>query len=143
VEEVTGAGVILPNCFTVMGGKLYYIGFDATNGFRLYAFDPSQYPPTPKSMASAAPTGITLGQNYPNPFNPTTVIGFTLPESSVVRLTVFDVFGREINRLVDGMQYGSGEHHIRFDASTQPSGMYYYQLEVGRTMLTRRMLLLR
>ena len=71
------------------------------------------------------------------------MIGFTLPEPSVIRLTVFDVLGREVTRLVDGMQYGSGEHHIRFDASTQPSGLYYYQLEVGRTMLTQRMLLLR
>lgn len=144
-EPVTGfttTGATFPSCFTAVNGKLFFLARNA-HGNCLFVYDPNWTPPSPKSMASALPKEVALGQNYPNPFNPSTMITFTLPEPTAVRLAVFDVLGREVSRLVDDQSYGSGEHQVRFDASTHPSGLYYYRLEAGGSTLTRRMLLLR
>ena len=90
--------------------------------------------------------GISLSQNYPNPFNPETVIRFTVGTQDLaslrIRLAVYDVLGRQIAVLADGM-YPAGTHSVRFDASTLPSGLYLYRLEAGGTILARTMLFLK
>jgi len=68
-------------------------------------------------------------ENYPNPFNPQTTLRFTLPEEAHVRLTVYDVLGREIMVLVDGTRL-AGTHEGHFDGSRLPSGIYVYRLRV-------------
>jgi hypothetical protein len=68
---------------------------------------------------------FTLLGNYPNPFNPTTRLRYILPEAGAVTVRVFDVNGREVRTLVQGMQ-GRGEHQADFDASGLASGMYLY-----------------
>jgi len=68
-------------------------------------------------------------ENYPNPFNPQTTLRFTLPEEAHVRLTVYDVLGREIMVLVDGTRL-AGTHEAHFDGSRLPSGIYVYRLRV-------------
>ncbi|MBU0519424.1 T9SS type A sorting domain-containing protein [bacterium] len=68
--------------------------------------------------------------NYPNPFNPTTTIGYAIPEVSNVTLTVYDISGREVERLVDGIRE-AGNHEAVFDASDLSSGVYLYQLTAG------------
>ncbi len=83
-----------------------------------------------------------LHQNYPNPFNPTTVIGYQLPVSSDVKLTVFDMLGREVVTLVDGHQ-PAGTHQAEFDASNLSSGMYMYRLQAGDVVQTRQMVLVK
>lgn len=87
-------------------------------------------------------TGIELMQNVPNPFNPSTVIGYRKSEIGRVRLTVHDLLGREVALLVDGV-IPAGEHSVRFDASSLPSGMYLIRLESEGTLLTRKMVLLK
>jgi gluconolactonase len=68
-----------------------------------------------------------LFENYPNPFNPTTNISFSLPVESTVTLIVYDVLGREVKRLLNDRQQ-VGTHTIPFNASTLPSGSYFYRM---------------
>jgi|GEM_PF-2567600 len=83
-----------------------------------------------------------LSQNYPNPFNPVTTIRFSLPDSAPVRLEVFDMIGRRVALLTDGV-LASGWHEARFDGGRLPSGMYLYRMSVAGQVHTRSMLLLR
>jgi len=76
------------------------------------------------------PYHFFLSQNYPNPFNPVTNIKFDIPKSGFVKLTVYDLLGREITRLVyEQMQPGS--YNVDWDASNYPSGVYFYKIIVG------------
>ena len=83
-----------------------------------------------------------LAQNYPNPFNPATTIRFSLPEAMSVRVDVFDVLGRRVAVLADGL-HPAGWNEVRFDAGRLPSGQYLYRLQAGDTVVTRPMLLVR
>jgi probable HAF family extracellular repeat protein len=87
------------------------------------------------------PIAYRLSQNYPNPFNPSTLIRFELPEDSPVRLTVYDILGREVQVLANDW-YTAGSHTVEFDASRLPSGVYLYRLEAGGFTETKRMVLL-
>ena len=84
------------------------------------------------------PTEFTLSQNYPNPFNPSTVIDFTLRESTQVRLSVFDMLGREVRTLVDG-NLSKGHHQVTFRADDLPSGSYLYRMVTSEFTSTRIM----
>lgn len=91
------------------------------------------------------PSGTHLAQNYPNPFNPSTVIGFRVSGAdggTPVRLAVYDVLGREVAVLVDGVM-PAGAHQVAFDAGNLSSGIYLYRLETGGRTHTRRMILLK
>ena len=74
------------------------------------------------------PDAFSLQQNYPNPFNPSTVISFGLPESNYVRLGVYDVLGREVQILIDGVLQ-AGNHSVGFDATGLSGGTYLYRIE--------------
>ncbi len=76
------------------------------------------------------PSAYRLDLNYPNPFNPTTTIGYQLPIQSHVTLKVFDVLGREVVTLVNGMEE-PGSKSVTFDASRLSSGVYFYRLQAG------------
>lgn len=76
---------------------------------------------------SEIPLNLALMQNYPNPFNPSTVITFALPFNATVKLEVFDVLGRKMEELVNGM-VGAGYHNVAFEASGLSSGIYFYRL---------------
>ncbi|MBN1482796.1 T9SS C-terminal target domain-containing protein, partial [candidate division KSB1 bacterium] len=80
--------------------------------------------------STSIPATFELAQNYPNPFNPTTAIHYSLAKSGHVTLTVFDVLGREVERLVDTFE-SAGDYHITLDASHLQSGVYFYKLQVG------------
>jgi hypothetical protein len=69
-----------------------------------------------------------LYQNYPNPFNPSTTIKFELPKSSMVRLSVYDLPGREVTVLVNE-RVEAGVHEVNFDGSNLASGVYLYRLQ--------------
>ncbi len=88
------------------------------------------------------PSRMELLANYPNPFNPSTQIQFRLRASHVARLTVYDLLGREVAVLVDGVM-SAGSHNISFDASHLSSGVYLYRLESAGEVLTRKMVLLK
>ncbi len=88
------------------------------------------------------PATFSVDGNYPNPFNPTTSIRFSLPETAQVRLSVFDMLGREVSVLVDG-SVAAGQHTATFDAADLPSGMYLYRLETPAGSVTSLMTLLK
>ncbi len=88
------------------------------------------------------PTEYALLQNYPNPFNPSTVISYQLPVSSDIVLKVFDVLGNEITTLVDEFKI-AGRYEVEYDASTLPSGVYFYQLRAGEYTAVKKMILLK
>jgi hypothetical protein len=71
-----------------------------------------------------------LSQNYPNPFNPTTVIRYQTSEVSHVTLKVYDIMGRIVETLVNGIM-NVGEHRITWSAEGFPRGVYFYRLQVG------------
>lgn len=91
---------------------------------------------------SNIPNAITLEQNYPNPFNPTTVIEFTLPQTSNVRLEVFNIAGQRVATLANETRQ-AGVHQVDFDASHIASGVYFYRLETGSNVMTRSMMLIK
>jgi len=90
----------------------------------------------------AVPTEFSVSQNYPNPFNPTTVIKYQLPRDSYVTLKLYDILGREIKTLVDGM-IEAGFHEVSLDASQLSSGVYLYSLKADDFNSVKRLLLLK
>jgi hypothetical protein len=92
--------------------------------------------------ADELPLDFALGQNYPNPFNPNTTISFTMPETGVASLKVFDLAGREVASLVNGLT-SRGNHNVVFDASGLTSGVYFYTFEGAGVTDTRKMVLVK
>jgi tetratricopeptide (TPR) repeat protein len=88
------------------------------------------------------PEEFELLQNYPNPFNPTTVIRFAIPEQENVTLRVYDILGRLVTVLADGV-YEAGRHEVVFDGGNLASGMYIYTLTTSQTVITKRFLLMK
>jgi hypothetical protein len=85
---------------------------------------------------------FTLEQNYPNPFNPTTTIGYVLKEKTNAKLILLNAIGEEDAVLVNEEQ-DKGFHKIDFNAYTLSSGVYFYRLEAGDFVQTRKMILLK
>jgi len=81
-----------------------------------------------------------LGLNYPNPFNPSTHISFGIKETEYVTLIVYDVLGKEVARLIDGIK-AAGSYQVEFDARQLPSGIYFYELQSGTFKETKKMIL--
>ncbi len=88
------------------------------------------------------PESWMLLQNYPNPFNPVTRIPFTVAESGQVELVVYDIRGRQVKVLLDGV-VAPGHHTVVFDGSDLASGIYYYRFKAGNQIFTRRMALIK
>ncbi len=88
------------------------------------------------------PTHFSLEQNYPNPFNPTTTIAFSLPVTAFVSLKVFDALGREQAVLV-AEELAPGMYAHQLDATGLASGVYFYRLQAGAFVETKKLVLLR
>ncbi len=146
-----------------VGGALYFVPFSGTRE-NMVMEDP-QHPgenprrdlnfwivkaeddPTPVQEKVKATPGFMLAQNYPNPFNPETTIEYSTPQSGKVKLTVYDVTGKEIKTLVNHAE-SAGSHSITWNAAdnagnTVPSGTYIYKLEYGDHVLHHKLLLLK
>ena len=94
------------------------------------------------SITDILPTHYNLSQPYPNPFNPTTIIQFSLPQSEMVSMKVYDLNGRLIETLLNDF-YDMGNHTITWDGSSQSSGMYFVRLESGEFIQTRKVVLVK
>jgi hypothetical protein len=102
----------------------------------------SQMITSAESFVSGLPSWYSLEQNYPNPFNPSTTIKYELPKSSEVRLSVFDMLGREVSVLVNDRRE-AGVHEVKFDGSNLASGVYIYRLQAGNFVQSKRFILLK
>ncbi len=88
------------------------------------------------------PTTYILSPNYPNPFNPTTTIGYGVPSTGRVSLKIFDVLGREVTTLVDGVTE-PGMYSVTWDASGEPGGVYFCRMQAGETVQTMKLMYVR
>ncbi|TAK65573.1 MAG: T9SS type A sorting domain-containing protein [Bacteroidetes bacterium] len=88
------------------------------------------------------PSAFSLGQNYPNPFNPTTVIDYDIPATSHVQISVYNILGKEVLSIVNQEQ-SAGKYRATVDASTLPSGMYFYRLTAGNFSQTKKFVVMK
>ncbi|MEJ2104021.1 MAG: C25 family cysteine peptidase [Ignavibacteriaceae bacterium] len=106
-----------------------------------------------KAVSVQSPNGIdenedirvvnfALYQNYPNPFNPVTSINFSIPDESIVNLKIFNVLGKQILTLVNE-NLSKGNYIVEFNASELPSGIYFYRLQAGSFVETKKMTLMK
>ncbi len=105
------------------------------------------YPTYVNKVTDKVPTTFDLAQNYPNPFNPTTTISFSLPRQEHVTLIVYDILGKEVNRLADG-QMSPGTFKVTWNGDAAngqkvASGVYFYRLQAGSFNTVKKMLLLK
>jgi hypothetical protein len=91
---------------------------------------------------NSLPEGFSLQQNYPNPFNPSTSIKFSIPESGLTTLKVYNILGNEVTTLISG-ELKAGTFTETFDASDLPSGVYFYTLKSNNFYETKKMMLLK
>jgi len=100
-------------------------------------------PPTNiEVLSTEIPNEFSLEQNYPNPFNPTTTIVYGLREGTIVELIVFDVLGREVETIVNREQ-AAGHYEIEFNASRMSSGIYFYKIQAGGFIETKKMVMMK
>lgn len=88
------------------------------------------------------PKKFALYQNFPNPFNPSTTIRFDVPKQSQVRITVFDIMGRQIAELVN-KEYNPGTHQVTWNADKFASGIYYYRIKAKEFESVRKLILMK
>jgi len=83
-----------------------------------------------------------LMQNYPNPFNPSTNISYSLPRSSFVTISVYNILGQKVKTLINKNE-SAGNYTVNFDASRLSSGVYFYSLKAGNYIQTKKMILMK
>ncbi len=107
-------------------------------------FDPenTSYVTSVKEVENEIPQRYALEQNYPNPFNPSTVIRFTIPKSSFVTLTVYNMLGEAVASLVK-QTLAAGTFETEMNASNLPSGAYFYRLTTDGFTQAKKMMLLK
>lgn len=94
------------------------------------------------SLSPKVPTDYLLSQNYPNPFNPETKISYSIRNSDFVTLTIYDLQGKEVKKLADEF-HTPGIYSIFLDASSFPSGIYFYKMQAGNFVETKKMIFLK
>ena len=97
---------------------------------------------------AALPLANSLNQNYPNPFNPETTIPYALSSDAIVSLTIYNIAGQVVRKLVDGEALAAGQYQALWDGRSESgasvaSGMYFYLLHTGDFVAKRKMVLLR
>ncbi|MBN2000794.1 T9SS type A sorting domain-containing protein, partial [candidate division KSB1 bacterium] len=94
------------------------------------------------SETKGNPLSFSLSQNYPNPFNSSTTIAFSLARVSLVKLTLFDITGRQVSVLMDG-KLDPGEYKLKFEGGELPSGIYICQVQAENDVQSKKILMLK
>ena len=88
------------------------------------------------------PQEFSLSQNYPNPFNAATIIRYTIPRSCLVTIDIFDILGRKVETVANGLQQG-GNYQIIWNGANKSSGMYFYRIQADNKVMIKKMALLK
>jgi hypothetical protein len=88
------------------------------------------------------PKEYSISQNYPNPFNPITKIKFALPQNAMTKIIIYDLLGREVQTLINN-ELRAGYHEINFDGGNFHSGVYFYRIQAGNFIQTKKMILMK
>ncbi|WKZ71248.1 MAG: T9SS type A sorting domain-containing protein [Melioribacteraceae bacterium] len=94
------------------------------------------------SVEEFLPTQYSISQNYPNPFNPSTVIRYTIPEDSRVKLEIYNSIGQKVRTIIDN-QIQAGYHEVKLNANDFSSGVYFFRIQAGSFIETKKMLLIK
>jgi len=148
----------IPDATTAIGSPHVNSFVDTSPGsspavyYRVVSFDSAGNQSPFSDVAAVLLTGIgdvdfipevfALHQNYPNPFNPETIISYDVPMASHVTLSIFDVNGREVQRLVNGFEQ-PGRYFVTWTPRTVASGIYLCRMIAGKTTFTRKMVILK
>jgi acetyl esterase/lipase len=127
----------LPHVFENNATNTAFSSFGLQAKDSVLAFFQRRLPMSTVPLASLKPQGFQLDQNFPNPFNPATTIRYQLPTASDVRLEVFDVLGRKVQNLVSSKQ-AAGNYSVSFNAAALASGVYFYKVQAGGFVETRK-----
>ena len=147
----SGDGVLVEVKFTATKDGIFtssMLGFDTVTVVNSEFLKETIVAQDPTGITdSAAPAAFSLTQNFPNPFNPTTTISFTIPESGITTLKIYDILGRQVTTLVDG-GYSAGTHSVVWDATDMSgnivsNGVYFYSIKAGNHSETKRMLFMK
>lgn len=139
--------------YVILHGNRLYVSYDVTphdpithkdvmSESQAYVNVYELMPSFVNERLESPPTHYQLEQNYPNPFNPVTRIGFSLPKGEVVMLKLYDLLGREVGTLFNGLKE-SGRYTMTFNLEDLQSGVYFYTLQAGGFVGTRKLCLLR
>lgn len=120
------------SCFAVYEGPTGVTAYGVTGCSGAVSVDNSE----------VLPNEYLLTQNYPNPFNPSTTIKYSIPETAFVNIKVYNLIGQEIAELVNE-EMQTGNHEVTFDAVNMPSGVYFYRIQAGSFVETRKMMLMK
>ncbi len=127
------------------GGAIIAWQDNRSGNYDIYASRIFQNGSTPVEFVGIAPQEFSLLQNYPNPFNPSTRIQYSLEKAAQVSLKVYNLLGQEVATLVNGRQE-AGSYTVQFSAnggSTFASGVYFYRLEAGSFVSTKKLILMK
>jgi M6 family metalloprotease-like protein len=127
-----------------VGDTVFYRikSYDTQGKFSCYSDIVSAGDGNPSHPGNETAYNFSLSHNYPNPFNPETNIEFSLPAESSLKLSAFDITGREVDVIFRG-SLPAGIHKFRWDGANFPSGVYFYRLEVHSITLTQKMVLIK
>jgi len=114
-----------------------YFGVESGNPITGVYFDSENLPTNVKNTEGSV-YSYELSQNYPNPFNPVTYINYSIPKSGFVKLSVFDILGKEVATLVNSNK-PEGSYEVIFDASRLSSGVYFYKITAGEYIEVKKM----
>jgi len=139
VGPVNDVNVTVTSHFT----GTFILNFDIMNDGWIYWQESTvQRITTGTDEKTLTPINYSLTQNYPNPFNPSTTINYSIPKSSFVNLSVYDILGRKVSTLVNE-EKTAGNYKVGFNAINLPSGMYFYKIKMGSFVQTKKMVLLK
>ncbi len=131
----------------LINGTNYFFWVRVKDGFcspRIsnYSIVFSATPTSIENISSEIPKVYALYQNYPNPFNPVTNINFDIPKASLVRITVYDLLGKEVGVILN-QDLTAGRYKTDWDASTYASGVYFYKVEAGDFVDRKKMVVVK
>jgi hypothetical protein len=132
----------------IMGGDLYVGGYFTSagnvnaNNIAKYSCSSVTTSVYDDNSSNIIPQQFQLSQNYPNPFNPTSRIRYDLPKASFVKISVYDILGREIRVLVNEEKI-PGVHEVNFDAKYLASGIYFYTIRTKDFTQSKKMILMK